>query len=93
MRLQVAGILGLATLSLASSISSVHGRRATETDNDVRNPPVTDKGDGQIECGGNMGSCPYGKCCNEHGKCGTGPTYCGGPQCQIQFSGGRCDAK
>lgn len=44
-------------------------------------------------CGGEEGSCPAGQCCSESGHCGTSPEYCIGPQCQIQYSNGECDAR
>ncbi|KAH6668292.1 polysaccharide deacetylase, partial [Halenospora varia] len=42
-------------------------------------------------CGGAAGSCPAGQCCSQSsGRCGTGPTFCNGPDCQLAF-GPACD--
>ena len=44
-------------------------------------------------CGDDSGSCPLGQCCSESGHCGTSSEYCAGPQCQIEYSNGACDAR
>lgn len=38
------------------------------------------------ECGAGVGSCPPGRCCSEGGWCGTTHEYCGGSQCQLEYS-------
>ncbi|KAF6833304.1 polysaccharide deacetylase [Colletotrichum plurivorum] len=40
----------------------------------------------RAECGPGVGSCPSGECCSEAGWCGTTAEYCGGSQCQLEFS-------
>jgi len=44
-------------------------------------------------CGEGFGLCPTGECCSEAGYCGTDKDYCKGPQCQIDYSSGNCDAE
>ncbi|CZR54745.1 related to chitin binding protein [Phialocephala subalpina] len=41
-------------------------------------------------CGSGVGSCPTGQCCSSGGQCGTGPTFCNGPACQLAY-GPACD--
>ncbi|KAG5985016.1 hypothetical protein E4U55_002123 [Claviceps digitariae] len=36
-------------------------------------------------CGAGLGSCDS-SCCSESGYCGTSPDYCGGSQCQLDYS-------
>ncbi|KAK2001398.1 polysaccharide deacetylase [Colletotrichum falcatum] len=40
----------------------------------------------RAECGPGIGSCASGQCCSEAGWCGTTADYCGGSQCQLEFS-------
>ncbi|WYZ39713.1 hypothetical protein EsH8_IV_000054 [Colletotrichum jinshuiense] len=46
------------------------------------NSPLTKR----AECGPGIGSCSSGECCSEAGWCGTTADYCGGSQCQIEYS-------
>ncbi|QPH02642.1 hypothetical protein C2857_006856 [Epichloe festucae Fl1] len=41
--------------------------------------------DGSSMCGPGYGSCPD-SCCSEFGRCGTSADYCGGSQCQLEYS-------
>lgn len=43
-------------------------------------------------CGVGVGSCPAGQCCSAGGLCGTGTSYCEGPDCQLDY-GPACDGK
>lgn len=43
-------------------------------------------------CGAGVGSCPSGQCCSAAGQCGTGATFCIGPDCQLAYGPG-CDGK
>ncbi|KAJ4159426.1 uncharacterized protein LMH87_008328 [Akanthomyces muscarius] len=38
------------------------------------------------ECGAGVGSCAPGLCCSEGGWCGKTREYCGGSQCQLEYS-------
>ncbi|KAK9465999.1 hypothetical protein V1512DRAFT_30622 [Lipomyces arxii] len=49
--------------------------------------PVTGAGG---QCGLGVGSCGDNECCSPAGWCGTGPSYCTSPDCQLGF--GVCDA-
>ncbi|KAJ2902632.1 chitin deacetylase [Zalerion maritima] len=40
----------------------------------------------RAECGESIGSCSPGQCCSENGWCGTTGDFCGGPQCQLDYS-------
>ncbi|KUJ12994.1 glycoside hydrolase/deacetylase [Mollisia scopiformis] len=43
-----------------------------------------------MACGSGIGSCPTEQCCSSGGQCGTGSTYCAGPDCQLAY-GPACD--
>lgn len=48
----------------------------------------------RASCGPDAGSCPDGLCCSVDGECGTADDYyCAGPDCQIEYSQGNCDAR
>ncbi|KAF9878056.1 polysaccharide deacetylase [Colletotrichum karsti] len=40
----------------------------------------------RAECGPGIGSCAPGACCSDAGWCGTTEEYCGGSQCQLEYS-------
>lgn len=47
----------------------------------------------RASCGQGVGSCPGAQCCSSAGYCGTTAEYCQSPQCQNDFSNGKCDAE
>ncbi|KAH8771324.1 hypothetical protein BGZ57DRAFT_1016907 [Hyaloscypha finlandica] len=69
----------------ASQFAAAHG-----TGFRIRSSPSQDELNIQFACGVGVGSCPAGQCCSSGGLCGTGTSYCEGPDCQLDY-GPACD--